>query len=337
MKVLIIGSNYFNFNDSVKEAFELLGWQAIVDGYDNPIHPFKGLIKWQHKFSYNKEKLRDKQAKKYNQYILRMFSEINPDLVFILNGNILFTQTLDIFRKTSKVIVWMYDAISRFPKSQEHIDHSDAFFCYEKQDVEYYLQQGKIAYFLPQACDENLYHSTQTSKDIDILFVGVLYRYEKRIKLLKEVVTRFSDKKILIIGIYKPWYKNPLKYIFRERKNVYSNKNIPVKEVNKYYNRSKIVINIHHETQQYGANPKVFEISGAGAYQICDTNPYIESVFPNGEIGLYHNEEELFACIEDALNNNKSAEIKKAQEMILAQHTFLHRVKEMLQIIGELP
>jgi len=141
------------------------------------------------------------------------------------------------------------------------------------------------------------------------------------------------NNQILIIGKYKPFEKNPIKWLLREKRGVFTNKNILPQEVNQLYNRAKIVLNIHHETQQYGANPKVFESSGAGAYQICDHNPYIASLFPNGEVGLYKNEQELFDLIEDALQNDKSENAKNAQEIILANHTFLHRVKEMLAVL----
>jgi spore maturation protein CgeB len=334
-KVLIIGPNYFNFNQSIQCAFKTLGWQTVVESYDNPIHPFRGWVKWRRKFSFNRQKLKDRQDEKFNQHIIEVFNQEQPDFVFVLNGDILFAETFDFFRKSAKTALWMYDFLSRYPKSYGHIDHVDAFFCYEMQDVENYLLQGKIAYFLPQACDEKDYFPIKIEKDIDILFIGILYRYQKRIELLRAVIENFTNKKIVIIGKYKPFEKNPLKWLFREKRSIYTNQNIPVNQVNKYYNRAKIVLNIHHETQQNGANPKVFEICSAGAYQICDANPFIESLFPNGEVGLYHNEEELIACINDALQNDKSENAKRANEIIVNGHTFIHRIKTMLEQIQE--
>jgi hypothetical protein len=41
----------------------------------------------------------------------------------------------------------------------------------------------------------------------------------------------------------------------------------------------------------------------------------------------------LFDLIEDALKNDKSGQAKKAQEIILANHTFLNRVKIMLAVL----
>ena len=312
-----------------------------MESYDEPIHPFSGWLKWQHKFSFNREKLRGKHIAKYQKYIVSQFLKCKPDVVLVLNGAILKQDTLTLFQQTSKVVLWMYDSVFRFPKCINHIDFVDYAFFYEQKDVEYYQRLGKKAYFLPQAADVNLYHPLKSEKTIDILFVGVLYRYFKRIALLKKVIAKFSAQKtcgersrtIKIVGKYKPFEKNIFKWLFREKRHVFTNRNISPKDVNLLYNQSRIVLNIHHETQVEGANPKVFEVCASGAYQICDYNPYIASLFPNGEVGLYKNEQELFDLIDDALKNDKSEQAKKAHEVVIQNHTFEARIKEILLVM----
>jgi spore maturation protein CgeB len=337
-KILIIGPQYFNFNQSIKDVFISLGWEVHLESYDEPIHPFSGWLKWQHKFSPNREKLREKYTVKYQKYIISQFLQFNPELVLVLNGTILKSDTLTLFRKTAKVVLWMYDSVFRYPKCINHIDFVDYAFFYEQKNMTYYQALGKKAYFLPQAADVNIYHPIQTDKPktIDILFVGVLYHYPKRIALLTKIVKNFSSQKIKIVGRYKPIEKNMFKWLFREKRHVFTNRNVMPIEVNKLYNQSKIVLNIHHETQIEGANPKVFEICVSGAYQICDYNLYIASLFPNGEVGLYKNEQELFDLIEDALQNDKSEQAEKAREIVINHHTFEVRIKEILQVISRL-
>ena len=332
--VLIIGPNFFNFNQSLEGVFLSLSWGVHLEAYDEPIHPFRGWVKWKHKFSLNREKLKEKQSEKYQKYIISQFLQIKPDLVFILNGTILKSETLTFFKQTSKIVLWMMDSVFRYPKCLNHIDYVDYAFFYERKDVVYYQTLGKKAYFLPQAADTNIYYPKKCSKTIDILFVGVLYSYQKRIDLLKKIVEKFPTKKIKIVGKYKPIEKNFFKCLFREKRNIYTNQNVAPSVVNLLYNQSRMVINIHHETQIEGANPKVFEICAAGAYQICDYNPYIASLFPNGEVGLYRNEQELLDLIEDTLKNDKSEQTQKAYEVVVNFHTFEVRVKEILCIIG---
>jgi spore maturation protein CgeB len=335
-KVFIIGPNFFNFNQSVKNAFQTLGWDVHLESYDEPIHPFKGRLKWQHKFSLNREKLKEKHIERYQKYITSQFLQIKPDLVFVLNGAILEPKTLTFFRQSSKVLLWMVDSVFRYPKCLNHIDFVDYAFFYEQKDVNHYQSLGKKAYFLPQAADVNIYYPIKCNKTIDILFVGILYRYQKRIQLLNKVVQDFSAHNIKIVGKYKPIEKNILKWLFREKRSVFINRNVPPTVVNTLYNNSQMVLNIHHETQIEGANPKVFEICAAGAYQICDYNPYIASLFPNGEIGLYKNEQELLDLIEDALKNDKSEQAKKAYNIVIENHTFEARIKEILKVISNL-
>jgi spore maturation protein CgeB len=336
-KVLIISPRFFDYQQSVGNAFVELGYEIKIETYDDPIHPFKGLLKWKHKFALNKEKLREKSREKYNNYIKDKYSNYQPNIVFIYNGTILTDETLGFFRKNSKVLLWMYDSVLRYDRAMclSHIDHVDAFFCFEQSDVEYYKSIGKKAFFLPLACDTNVYYSIPNKKDIDILFVGTIYISKKRIKLLKLITNKFPKNKIVIYGHYKPFYKNPIKWLFREKRHIFKNVNIAPCMVNELFSRSRIAINIHNQQTFIGANQRVFEICGAGAYQICDANPFIESLFVNNEIGLYHNEDELIACIEDALHNDKTDNAKKAQDIIIAKHTFMHRIKQMLNILYE--
>ena len=336
-KVLIISSPFYGYQESVARAFEDLGYHTWIETYDEPIHPFKGFLKWRHKFANDKEKLRRKSREKYAIYIKQIYDKFSPDIVFLYNGTLILDETLDYFRKKSKVIIWMYDSVQRHDRAicKEHIDHADAVFCFEEEDVLYYKKRNKKAYFLPLACDSNVYYPTPQKKDIDILFVGRIYGIKKRIKLLKLIVKRYPHLRLLFYGEYKPYFKYPVKWLFREKRNIFKNINIPPEKVNELYGRCNIALNIHHGQTVYGANQRVFEISGAGAYQICDYNPYIASLFPNGEVGLYKNEQELLDLIDAALKNDTSKQAIKAQEIVLANHTFLHRVKEMLAVLED--
>jgi len=342
-KVLIISSPFYDYQISVSRAFEALGYQVKIETYDEPIHPFKGLLKWRHKFTNDKERLRAQSRAKYDAYIKQVYDDYQPDIVFSYNGTILLDERLDYFRQKSKVLLWMYDSVQRPDRArcEKHIDHADAVFCFEERDVDYYAKQGKTAYFLPLACDTTVYYPIENqNKDIDILFVATLYTSQKRMRLIKTVVNRFPDARILVYGWYKPFVKTPLKCLFREKRSVYKNRNIPPVKVNELFSHTKIALNIHHEQSFYGANQRLFEACGAKTYQICDANPYIESLFPNGEVGLYHKEEELFSLINWALDENNKQERERraeaAYQIISEKHTFLSRVREMLEKVGEL-
>lgn len=336
-KVLIISSPFFGYQESVGRAFEQLGYRVRIETYDEPIHPFRGLLRWRHKLAINKERLREKSRQKYKLYIEQVFDEYKPDIVFSYNGTILKDETLDYFRRQgAKVIIWAYDSVQRMDRAvcEKHFDHVDLFCCFEETDVEYFARQGKKAYFLPLACDTSVYYPQEREKDIDILFVGTIYTSAKRVQMLERLVEHYPELRIQIYGEYKPYFKNPLTWLLRRHRQIFLNRNIPPKEVNDLYARTKIALNIHHKQTFNGANQRFFEASGAGAYQICDANPFIRSVFANGEIGIYENEQQLYQLIDYALAHDTSADAKRAYEVIIAKHTFLIRVKRMLELLS---
>lgn len=337
-KVLIVSSPFFGYQESVGRAFEELGWKIKIETYDEPVHPFRGWLKWKHKFSRNKEAIKSSNRKEYAKYIEKVFDSFQPDLVFSYNGTILLNSTLDKWRKTARVIFWMYDSVLRDDREncRTHIDHSDAVFCFENKDVEYYASIGKTAYFLPLACDTTVYFPTNINgpKDIDILFVGTIYTSQKRKAILEKVVCRYPQLKIRFYGQYKPFVKNPLTWFFRRHRKQFLNYNIPPADVNSLFGRCRIALNIHHTQSTFGANQRLYEASGAGAYQICDYNPYIASVFQKGEIGLYHNENELFSLIDYALTHDMSSNAKAAYDIVISEHNFKSRICAMLNVIN---
>src|SRR5574344_61489 len=336
-KVLIIGPRYFNFISACKSGFLKHGWEVETEEYDNPVHPFRGIWKWRHKIAHNKEIVRQQNRVSYQPYIKSRFDDVSPDYVFLLNADMLLSDTLDYFRKNSKVGIWMFDSVMTVKVSQTHIDHCDAFFCYDLEDVRWYQSKGKKVYFLPQACDFGVYHPIPNrDKDIDILFVGNIYTSEKRKMLLNLVADNFSDKKVLFFGLYKPFVKNPIACIFRNRRNIFMNKNIDSTLANDYYNRTKVALNIHSEQQKDGANPRLFEIAGTKTYQICDANPYIENLFRNEEIGLYHNNGELISLIKKALDNDMGEKAESAYRMVLEEHSFDKRMEVVINTLSAL-
>lgn len=332
--VLIIGPNYFNFPQATGSAFRREGWNTCIDLYDTPVHPYTAFMKWRYKLSGRKDRIRAHSKELYNKHILEVFRQTDPQLVFIMNGEIISDQTLDLMRKSSEVVVWLFDNRDRLKESLSHIDHSDMLFCYEKEDVEWYAAQGKKAYFLPQACDTDIYHPLDIDKDIDILFIGNLYTSPKRMKTMQAVVERFaSEYRIEVHGRYKPWYKGFLTWLTREHRDIYKNDLVAPAKVNELYNRARVVLNIHQELQKDGANPRTFEIPGSGAWQICDYNPYIEKLFGPDEIGLYHNTDELFSLIEKGLTHDMTRNARKAMDKVLKEHTFDVRIRYILNMI----
>ena len=336
-KALLIGPNFHYFLPSIARAFRALGWEVRVCPYDNPIHPYNSLNTIRYKLAKDKQALKQHSREQYRPWIEQAFADYRPDVTFIINGDNLLPETVAAFAKQSRVGIWLFDSITRMPDCIPNLPCAHQVFCYEQEDIALLRTQHNVnASFLPQAVDETLYYpiAAAHSKTLDIVFAGDIFHSAKRRQIIPQVVQHYADKRMQVWGIYKPWFKNPWLWLTRERRDIYTNRNTSAETLNIAYNRSNIVLNIHHEQQRNGANPKVYEIAASGAYQICDANPYIEQLFPNGEVGLYHNEQELYNLIDYALTHDMSAPAKAAHDIIVQHHTFTQRIQKMLALLN---
>ena len=337
-KALIIGPDFYNFNDAVSRALCDAGFDDVrTVAYGTPVDPYDTCNKLRYKLARDKEAFRSCNRQRRQGYYRDIFDEHQPAIVFILNGEILLPETLDYFRSKSRVALWCFDSVNHVPAIKGHIDHVDRFYCYDKGDIEEYAGLGKQAFFLPQAADTATYHPVEgAAKDIDILFVGDLYHSPRRQEYIGSVIEAFPEKKIKVVGIYKPWYKNPMKALMRERRDIYTNHNVAPAEVNALYNRARVVLNIHNEQQTDGANPKVFEICASGAYQICDANPYLRELFPDGSVGLYETAGQLHALIREALTGDTAGRAAAARRKVLEHHTFGTRIATVIRDLAQM-
>lgn len=335
-KVLIIGPAFFYFNRSIERAFRALGWETCVEAYDNPVHPYHWVNRIRYKLAADKTQLKEMTRLRYQAHAEAVFRREEPDFVFIMNGDNLLPATLDFFRKSAVVAVWFFDSLRRMPLCWANLPHMDEIFCYEQEDIPWIREQWGIeARFLPQAVDTTLYHPLpDTGKTYDIVFAGDLFQSPRRQRLMQAVVRKFGNRKIRVWGIYKPWYKNLRLWLTRERKDIYMNRSTTAEVLNREYNRARIVLNIHGEQQKNGANPKVYEIAAAGAYQICDSNPYIDRLLGDTEVALYHDEQELLDLIEQRL----SSPVKpgEAYDLVVGAHTFEARMRQVCRIVAPL-
>jgi len=348
---LIIGPKFHYFNASVERAFRSLGYTTHVLSYDNPVHPYNTYNKIRYKLTKDKLTLKRQSRQNFTPEAEAAFQQFHPDLIFVINGDMLLADTLKHWRgqlkddphpvsKPAKVALWFFDSMTHIPLCEDNITAVDQVFCYEQTDIAIIRQRfGVEAHFLPQAVDPTLYHPISDAKQrFDIVFAGDLVHSQRRREVARAIVSRYPQLRIRIWGEYKPWYKNPWAWLTRERRDIYQNRNASGPQLNADYNASRIVLNIHHEQQKDGANPKVYEISATGAYQICDTNPYISGLFPNGEIGLYridetlgeHRFDQLFQRIDEALDADHRASALMAKDIVLRDHTFEARVKQVL-------
>jgi len=326
-KVLLIGPAYFNYNHSIASAFDPQKFEVRIIDYSEQF----GRNTWYNKISYffskNKKTTTEKLQANLNKYIREIYNHYRPELVFFIKGDCVFAETV-LNMKQSKKILWMLDGISYYPLSLKLVDNMDAVFLFEKSDVEEVIKLNENTFYLPPSFDDQIFKKLQIKKDIDILFIGVLY--DSRIKLLEKLHASFPHLKMKFYCKRFWFYKTPLMFIKSLRDYTFINRFVTPIEANNLYNRAKVCLNMHHEQSVYGINPRFFEILGANALQFVDYKPFIVENFADYNIQMYRTEEELFQLIHQQFSENTQQDNQTLFENVSMHHTYKNRIKYIL-------
>lgn len=339
--VLLIAMQFYNYNDAIRYYFEKKGYRVAI--YDNP------------EINYNvKEKINNKVAnllgktsgaKKERPYpvreverksdeIYKMYKRIHPDIVLILKGDIISKDLLEKMNESINIL-WMMDSFSRFEFLIPQASMYDKVFVFEYSDIQLLKVNGIEADFLPLCADERIYYKQDAEKNIDILFVGSIFKQRK--KLLDEILERYPKLNIEVYG-YSIMKNEIIKKILYKRGWIDSKYKQPItpEEINEKYSRTKICINIHHSQTIYGANMRVFECLAAGCFQLVDSNPYIDETFSEGLV-TYKDRSDLFSKIEFYLNNGNERDkiAEKGYECVVGNHLFANRLDIILEAATE--
>jgi spore maturation protein CgeB len=331
-KVLIVGPDFYGYNQSVERAFIKLGYQTRVMAFlDKDAEGLKEKIAYH--LSKDKVLFFDKKRRRFGEQFRKVYNAYSPDILFIIKGSIFLPETLAIADKSINIL-WMMDSIFKNSYSYNIRHLVQHIFLFEETDADRLAKEENIkAHFLPLALDETVYYPVNNKKEIDLLFVGALY--PNRIALLNRVIHNFPGKTIKIYGAYFSPIREPLRYFFRKDKQVYTNKTVTPAQLNQLYSKAKVCLNIHHEQSVVGVNQRFFEILGASALEITDYKPFMGSHFTNGEVIWYKTENELVEKIRDAFANE--ADFRSVTEAgykkVTAQHTFTARIQQVLSII----
>lgn len=329
-KVLLIGPSYFNYNQSIASAFDPDRFEVRIIDYSDHFGEINLLNKIAYFFPGFRITTTGKLILKLNRKINTIYTEYHPAIVLIIKGDSIFEETISRMN-SSKNVLWMLDGIDFYPQSTKLLDKVDAVFLFEKTDVEKVKKINKNAFFLPPSFDDHIFRNLNLKKDIDILFIGMLY--DSRVKTLEKLHQQFPELKIKVYCKRYWFYITPIKYLKSLRDKIFINRFVTPAEANVLYNRAKVCLNMHHGQSVYGINPRFFEILGANALQFVDYKPFIDEYFPDSNIYTYRTEEELFEMINKQFSNNSEPDHQKLYDAVSEDHTYRNRVAYILEKI----
>ncbi|MBA9078832.1 CgeB family protein [Rufibacter quisquiliarum] len=281
-----------------------------------------------------REKISFKRFKAYkNQQVLDLAETIKPDLFFTIYGFNHDAATLEKLKQKGIMTVcwWLNDP---FDLGYKHIPAHlyDHFFSNSKgtQGV-YHHYQVKNCHYLPVGIDPEVHKpGASGEKKYDIVFAGDWHPIRE--KALTQLVTQFQ------FALAGPWKRkidkdSPLRPYF-----VNMGYFTPT-EMAAFFSQAHIVFNLHtwFGRWSYGVNPRLFEASGCRAFQISDRKEEIQDLYePGKEIVLYDRLEEIPELLTHYLARPEECDAiaANAYTRTLQQHTYMHRMQELLEVIN---
>ena len=144
-RVLIIGPDFWGYNESIERAFQKLGY--ITDIISSKKIYSDSLLKRaknRYKLLFNPEYYEN--LFKVNQSIFKKYKIFKPEIIIVIKGNMLTKDTIKKM-KDSKIILWVMDSIFQVKRAYENIKLYDYKFMFEKTDVEKLKNEGIESFF----------------------------------------------------------------------------------------------------------------------------------------------------------------------------------------------
>lgn len=331
MRILIVASVMVRTSDVpllLKRAFEAIGCTVffIPTSEDLPFWAEVGYCGW---------KINNRLYHwSFSKHLFARACDFRPDVVFIYGSN--WCVPANIIRQLKrklgcKVIIWEVNNCFFQHHQAESISLYDHFFVLDSYMIPVLKVAGVEQVQHLCACADPEEHSVARLSEqdckrygSDICFVG---SYSPERAQLFEVLTDYNLK------IYGTGWENANSEISRciNFEPVYGLKKT------KIYAGSKVSINFHGQHMIAGENFRVFEVATTGtAVSFSAYKPDLLQCFvPDKEIIIFENKEDLRRKIDYYLQNiDKLNSIAKAsQKRILSEHTYIHRVYNILNKI----
>jgi spore maturation protein CgeB len=182
------------------------------------------------------------------------------------------------------------------------------------------------ACFLPHGCDPSV-HRPMRARDqfrANVVFAGTAT--PRRAARLAELV----EFGLAIWG--SGWRRTPLRDYCRGEL-------LPERDYVRAYAGASVAVNVHHvseeESDDTGVNQRTFELAGIGVPQVVDWRRDLARCFDDGrELRAFRSGAELKATVKELLHDPPAADALGAagRRRALAEHTYMHRMRELLRV-----
>jgi spore maturation protein CgeB len=293
------------------------------------------------KNSQHRMALQSKYAEMLSRVTMAQLAEDPPDLVLSMAQSPLILPALEHLRRKNFVTaMWFVENYRHLTYWQQLAAGYDFWFVIQQEPCIGALKQAgaKDVQYLPMAADPSAHRPldlTQGEREeygSDVSFVGAGYANRREIfpKLVGQDWTfkLWGDEWDGAAGLTS----------VLQRKGA----RIDTDTCQKIFNASDVNLNLHSwagtgfDPDGDFVNPRTFELAACGAFQLADRRSLMPSLFAENEIATLSSPDRLPAEISRWLREpeQRVAMAAQARQRVLAEHTYRHRMQDLLSRIG---
>jgi len=266
---------------------------------------------------------------------VRLACEWPADLVLAIAQAPLGGPALEALRSAGiRTACWFVENVRVLPSWREVARFYDSFFAIQSGAALDQIAEAGAAriHHLPMACDPGV-HTPAVLDDVErqrfgapVSFAGTPYLNRRH--LLEAV----RDLGLRVWG--DGWESTPLAPCLGE----------PVRlnpeALRRVFAATRVNLNVHPAAHVTGLDPqpdfvnsRTFELAACGAFQLVDCREPLPALFDPGEVVAFRSAAELRALAEHYLHRPEDAAAiaVRARERVLREHTYAHRVSELLR------
>lgn len=305
------------------------GKKTLSDLNPSIVNSFKQLQKDLKNFAFQSFFTEKEQIKR----LMVEGERFKPDIIVVF-GQDAHNITKVLKRFSVPIGLWVVNDPYRITDYENKVKAYDFVITEESSCVPFYKQKLNTASIhCPLAVNPNNYRPMDKIKDnqFDLCFVG--NATPSRLAFFDKVIPSLNKNKLILIG--QGWRK--LK-TYQKAKTSILNKIIQPSETAKYYNQSKIVLNIHRGDDDMNKNPyklpahtpnnRTFDIAACKAFQLTDCRKDLNDFYElNKEIVCFKGEQDFVKKAEYYLKNAKERKeiAKQAYKRTMNDHTYYQR------------
>ena len=171
----------------------------------------------------------------------------------------------------------------------------------------------------------------EVKKDIDFSFVGGISRHHGGAIPLLEYLVEHANMRVLGYGVDSL----PSSSLIHQRHGG----EVWGMDMYRALARSRITLNRHIDVaENYANNMRLYEATGVGSMLLTDRKDNLNKLFEIGkEVVAYSSKEEAAELVQHYLEHPQEAEkiAKAGQERTLREHTYAHRMQELVPILNQ--